>query len=97
MEKGEHAMLFMTIGSYEPGVRDQVVKRRIENGPMTQGVKTIGEWTHIGGGRVFRLVESDDLMALQTACFAWSDLCKFEIVPVMDTEELMKNIKKPAH
>jgi hypothetical protein len=86
-------MLFMTILTYEPGARDQIIKRRAENGSMSQGIKIIGEWSSIASGRVFRLAETDDIMAFHAAAYAWTDLGKLEIYPVMDVEEIMKAFK----
>ena len=58
-------MLFMVTLSYEPQNRDEIVKRRAEKGALIpEGVKTIGEWTSIGGGKVFRLVETEDPSAM---------------------------------
>jgi hypothetical protein len=87
-------MLFMTIVTYEPGKRDEVIKRRMEKGAMTlKGMKIKGEWSPIGGGRVFRLVELEDPKVGFEAAFAWSDLGKIEIIPVLETEQALKSIK----
>jgi hypothetical protein len=87
-------MLFMTIYTWEPGQRNELVKRRIEKGRrLHEGVKILGEWTDLGGGRGFLLVESDDPKALMSGTMAWGDLMKMEAVPVIDTEESMKLAK----
>ncbi len=84
-------MLFMTIYTYEPEKREAVIKRRAEKGAMApQGMKIVGEWSDITGGRVFRLVEVDDPRVMLGASAAWADLGKIESVPVMQTEEVMK-------
>lgn len=83
-------MLFMTIFNYKPGERNLVITRRAEKGPLADGIKIIGEWSSIAGGRVFRLVETDDIKALQMAIFAWSDLGTIDAFPVMEVEEIMK-------
>jgi hypothetical protein len=86
-------MLFMSIVTWEPEKRDEVVKRFAEKGAMTiSGRKVIGTWNAIGGNRVFRLVEIEDPKALVAADVAWSDLVKIEEIPVMETGELMKVI-----
>jgi hypothetical protein len=86
-------MLFMSIVSWEPEKRDEVVKKFTEKGAMTiAGRKVIGTWNVIGGNRVFRLVEIEDPKALVAADVAWSDLVKIEEIPVMETGELMKVI-----
>ena len=86
-------MLLMSIVSWEPEKRDEVVKRFKEKGAMTfPGRKVIGTWNVIGGNRVFRLVEIEDPKALVAADVAWSDLVKIEEIPVMESGELMKVI-----
>jgi hypothetical protein len=88
-------MLFMSIYTYEPKDRQAVIKRRAEKGPMVpQGIKIVGEWSCLTGGRVFRLIEGDDPRALLGATAAWADLGKIEVFPVMNTEEVMKLIPK---
>lgn len=85
-------MLYMTIFSYEPERRNEVMKRRLEKGAMVpQGMRVIGEWSAIGGGRVFRLVQVENPMAAVAAAGAWSDLGRYEIVPVMDSEDAMRH------
>ena len=84
-------MLFMSVYTYEPAQRDEVIKRRAEKGAMAPpGMKIIGEWSDVTGGRVFRLVEVDDPRVMLGASAAWADLGKVESVPVMETEEVMK-------
>ncbi len=85
-------MLFMAIATYEPEKRNEMIKRRLERGATQppKGTKPLGEWSVIGGGKVFRLVEVEDPKAGFAASLAWSDLCKIEIIPVIETEEAMK-------
>ena len=84
-------MLFMSVYTYEPAQRDEVIKRRAEKGAMAPpGMKIIGEWSDVTGGRVFRLVEVGDPRVMLGASAAWADLGKVESVPVMETEEVMK-------
>jgi hypothetical protein len=88
-------MLFMSIYTYEPKDREAVTKRRAEKGPMAPpGMKIIGEWSCLTGGRVFRLVEVDDPRAMLGASAAWADLGKVKVFPVMNTEEVMKLLPK---
>ena len=84
-------MLFMTTYTFEPGNREAVIRRRIEKGAMAPpGMKILGEWSALTGGRVFRLVEVEDPRAMAGAAAAWSDLGKIETVPVMPSEEMIK-------
>jgi hypothetical protein len=82
-------MLFMGIFTFEPEKRTEVIKRRAEKGPMTEG-KIIGEWGSIAGGRVFRVVEIDDPKVMLKAVMAWSDLGKMELIPIMASEDVIK-------
>jgi hypothetical protein len=87
-------MLFMSIITFEPEKRDEVIKRFAEKGAVTlSGRKVIGTWSEIGGNRAFRLVEIEDPKALVAATFDWSDLTKIEEIPVIETEEMMKFVK----
>jgi hypothetical protein len=84
-------MLFLSIVSWEPEKRDEVVKRFAEKGTVTiPSRKVIGTWNAIGGNKVFRLVEIEDPKALVAADIAWSDIVQIEEIPVMETKELMK-------
>ena len=57
-------------------------------------MKTLGEWSYLGSGKVFELVECDNPRSMLGASSAWADLGKLEIFPVMGTEELMKLLPK---
>jgi hypothetical protein len=84
-------MLFMTIYSYEPGQRKEIFKRRLERGTEAQeGIKIIGEWSYLGGHKGFMLFEANDPKVIIGMTMAWSDLMKFETVPVLETEEALK-------
>ena len=89
-------MLWMSIFTYEPEKRDEVIKRRLEIGTgLPQGLKSIGQWTDLTGGRVFTLIEgADDPKLLLAAIMAWDDLGKFDNVPVMEVEEVLKLVPK---
>ena len=83
-------MLFMNIYTWEPSPRDALVKRRLEKkGPaLADGVKKVYEWTDVGGGRGFMILEASDPKAAMTSAMVWSDLMKQEIVPLIDTTEI---------
>ena len=84
-------MLFMSIYTYEPEKRNEIIKRRAEKGAMTPpGVKVIGEWIALSGHRGFMLFEAQDPKAVMATTLAWSDLLRFDSVGVMEAEEVMK-------
>ena len=84
-------MLFMTVYTYEPGNRTAVIKKRAEQGQLVPpGAKIPGEWSAVGGGRVFRLVEADSAQTLLAAANPWADLGEFEVSPVMVVDDVIK-------
>jgi len=86
-------MLFISIFTYEPEIRDTVLKRRGESLFTPENAKCLGQWSYTGGGKVFTLFEVDNPLVLAQWAHAWSDLGKFESFPVIDTEELMNAMK----
>jgi hypothetical protein len=90
-------MLFMNIYTWEPSKRNEIIKRRMEIGRgIPKEIKVIGEWTDLSGGRGFLLYEAADPKVSMAATLAWSDLLKFEGIPVIETEEVMELVKKPS-
>ena len=84
-------MLVMTVFMWDPAVRDDVLGRRMEKGAMAPaGMKILGEWVDVSGGRVFRLSEVKDAKTMMSAALAWTDLGVVDSVPVLETEEVMK-------
>jgi hypothetical protein len=87
-------MLFMSVCNYTPENRAQVIKRRLEKGAMDPpGSKLLGEWSYAGGGKVFRLVETDDVRNILGAASAWADLLEIELYPVIETEQALKMLR----
>jgi len=52
-------MLFMNIYTWEPGQRDALIKRRLgkKGNALSPGMKKLGEWFDVGGGRGFILLK----------------------------------------
>jgi len=85
-------MLFMNIYTWEPGQRNELVKRRKEKGiSLSEGVKKVGEWNDLGGGRAFLLMDATDPKACMNSSTMWSDLMSMEIVPLIETSEIFKD------
>ena len=86
-------MLFMTVYTYPPAHRNEVIKRRLEKGPaVPEGIKILGEWSYVGSGRVFRLIDAADATAAFKGSHVWSDLGSIETYPVMETDAIMAAI-----
>ena len=81
-------MKFITIASWEPHQRDELVKRRMENGRMApKGIKVISEWVDVLGGRAVWLYEADSAMEGFKWSNRWSDINKFESFPVVEVKD----------
>lgn len=65
-----------------------VYRRFRDKGRMTpDGLKFVGSWTEANLGRIFQLMECDDVALFQRWVTEWSDLIVFEIVPVTPGKE----------
>ena len=84
-------MLYMNILTWEPGKRDDVIKRAQTKGVEHEGIKVLGTWADVQGGRAFQLSEAptDPKFSIK-GNFEWNDIMKIESVPVMETEEFFK-------
>ena len=88
-------MLFLNIYTWEPGQRDELIKRRMEKkgNALKDGMKKIDEWFDIGGSRGFLLLEGDDPKAAIQSTLEWSDLMKMEVVPLCEVSAVFPDEK----
>ncbi len=87
-------MLYMNILTWAPDKRDAVIERVKKIGMEHEGIKVIGSWVDVNGGRCFQLSEEPaDPKSSLKANFAWNDLLHIEAVPVMKGEEFMQLIE----
>jgi hypothetical protein len=82
-------MLIMDIITWEPDKAAAVLKHRGEE-KIPEGIKVIGEWVDLAGGRAYRLVEVPDPKLLLAMTSFWFGFGKKELSPVMAAEEMMK-------
>ena len=86
-------MIFLTMYRWKPENRKAIVARFMETGGLPpQGVKLLSRWTDVAGGRGFTLTETDDPVAAGAFAYAWNDLVTFEMIPVLNDEQLAKVI-----
>ena len=84
-------MLYMNILTWAPDKRDAVIERVKKIGMEHEGIKVIGTWVDVTGGRCFQLSEepADPKFGLK-ANFAWNDLFHIETIPIMKAEEFLQ-------
>lgn len=82
-------MHFITMWTFTPERRDAATQRFGETGaPAPDGVTMLSRWHDVAGGRGFAVCEADDAMLIAKYCREWNDLLEFEIVPVINDEQL---------
>jgi hypothetical protein len=74
---------FMVIERFRAGARP-VYERLEQRGRMLpDGLEFVASWVTADLGRVFQVMECDDVSLLQRWVASWEDLADFEIVPVV--------------
>lgn len=82
-------MRFMVTWTFKPEHAQDTIKRFKETGaPSPDGVKLLSRWHDVAGRRGFALTETDDPIAAARMCRQWSDLLSFDVIPVLDDNEL---------
>jgi len=56
------------------------------------GIKMLGRWHAIAGGKGVLISESNDPMAIAQWIQEWSDLMSFDIYPALNDEDAAKRI-----
>ncbi len=83
-------MHYMTIWTYPPAHSVAVIERFQATGAMPpEGVTMHARWFDVSAGRGFAITETDDPVAIVKWVRDWSDLLDFEIVPVVNDEQLI--------
>ena len=61
---------------------------------VPEGATVLNMWNAAGGGRVFSLFECADPKAMIAWTIAWSDLMKMEIVPLVESADVLQLLKE---
>jgi hypothetical protein len=85
-------MLFMIMFQWEPGKTEEIMQRRMMES-VPSGVNVIKEWVALDTNFVFRLIDTNDPVALLKDSSIWADLGYTEMHPVMDSLDVMKLLK----
>ena len=83
-------MKFMITWVIPPENLKAVLKRFEDPEPSYPSLKHLGRWHGIGTAGGFRLVETDDLVALGKFTLYWQDLMNIKVDPVNDDEAIAK-------
>jgi len=91
-QRGGKSMQLMNIFTWEPGKTAEIMEARARE-EVPEGVTVINEWVDLVGNTVFRLIETDDPVALMRLSLPWGDLGYRETHPVMDSKEALSILK----
>jgi hypothetical protein len=76
-------MLFMVIERFRDDAVPEIYRRVREGGrSLPDGLRYVDSWVRADLSGCFQLMECDDAAPLQEWVAGWSDLTRFEIVPV---------------
>ena len=71
-------MKFMATWSTAPENQKAALERFQEGSEPMEGLTQLGRWNEVFTGRGFRLIETDDLVALTKNILYWSDLIEIK-------------------
>ncbi|MEQ9098329.1 MAG: DUF3303 family protein [Imperialibacter sp.] len=81
-------MNYMIVEKFRPGKVKELYKRFDEKGRlMPEGVTYINSWIDEKVEVCFQLMEAESMEKLQEWMDAWSDLCEFEVFPVISSAD----------
>jgi hypothetical protein len=88
-------MLYMVIEHFHEGAGPEVYRRFRENGRMMpDGLSYVASWIEPDFTRCFQVMEWDDPKVFEEWTSKWSDLMKFEAIPVItsaDAQSIFRN------
>jgi hypothetical protein len=90
-------MLFMVVEHFNPGAAAEIYRRARERGRMMPaGLEYVDSWVDLEYSRCFQLMRSDDAALFEAWTRAWSDLVRFEVIPVRTSAEAAELMAREA-
>ena len=90
-------MLFMVIETFAPGRQEEIYRRVREEGRgFPDGLRYVGSWIDASFARCWQLMESDDAATLVEWIAQAGDLCRFEVVPVVESARVQEVMSRLA-
>ena len=88
-------MLYMVIEHFKPGAAPDIYRRARERGrQIPPGLEYVESWVDLEYSRCFQLMRTDDVALFDVWIRAWSDLVRFEVVPVRTSAEAAQAIAR---
>jgi hypothetical protein len=81
-------MLYIVIEHFQAGAATEIYRRARERGRMLPaGLEYVDSWVDLDYSRCFQLMRTEDPLLFDAWVAEWSDLVRFEIVPVRSSAE----------
>ena len=81
-------MLYMVIEHFNPGAAPEIYRRARERGrQVPPGLEYVESWVDFEYSRCFQLMRTNDTALFDVWIRAWSDLVRFEVIPVRTSAE----------
>jgi Protein of unknown function (DUF3303) len=77
----------MVVEHFLQGARPVYQRLASEGRQLPAGLEHVDSWVDARLGRCFQLMETEDPALFDEWTAAWSDLARFEVVPVIDSAE----------
>jgi hypothetical protein len=86
-------MLYMVIEHFNEGAAPAIYQRVREKGrQLPAGLEYVDSWVDLEYARCFQLMQTDDCTTIERWIAAWSDLARFEVVPVRTSADAARYI-----
>lgn len=86
-------MLFMVIEHFRNEDPVPVYQRFRDQGRLApEGLRYVDSWITADMARCFQVMECDDVTLLQRWIASWSDLVRFEVVPIATSKQTVEAI-----
>jgi hypothetical protein len=83
----------MVIEYFNAGAAPAIYRRARERGrQLPAGLEYVYSWVDLDYARCFQLMRSDDRALFEQWIAAWSDLARFEVIPVRTSAEAARNV-----
>ena len=81
-------MLYMIVEHFNPGAAPAIYRRARDRGrQLPPGLEYLDSWVDLQCATCFQLMRTDDPALFETWMQAWSDLVRFEVIPVRTSAE----------
>ena len=81
-------MLYMVIEYFHPGAAPEIYRRARERGrQLPPGLEYVDSWVDLDFERCFQLMRTENRALFDVWISHWSDLARFEVIPVRTSAE----------